>query len=193
MIRTIFSVLILSLATSAFAGVSNPQAEQQTPEEWQASRDRYSKVPGFERKDKMQNKFDALQGQYSSFSPPAAHMKKHPYVRPDYKGATVASAVDGSFRDIQKYKAGMEAFTREVEALSREANRSGDGDAPNRFLVNKVGKSYPRSENPSTITSCLRRRRCFKPQQKAIKILRSLLPSQAIPPLPLLIRRNWPH
>lgn len=72
--------------------------------------------------------------EYHGLVPSDRLLRLHPMPKIEFKGMTMTGSIASSYREIESLRAGIESFEAEVEELSSAAE-SGDGDAPNRFLV----------------------------------------------------------
>lgn len=106
---------------------------------WEAERAAYTNVPGMERPKAFQDKVNYYNEKFHDLVSSKKGLKYHPIPKKSYKGATVASAITGSYGDINKFKAGIEAFAAEVKAMAK-GSKNPKADAPNRFLVGQGWK-----------------------------------------------------
>lgn len=106
---------------------------------WKAERAKYSDVPGFERPKAFQDKVLAHNERYHALISSEGNLRYHPIPAKQYKGVTVAAAVNASYREINSFKAGIEAFAAEVKAMAA-GSRDPKADAPNLFLVGQGWK-----------------------------------------------------
>ena len=105
---------------------------------WKAEMGKYN-IPGMDRRKDFQDKVLAHNEKWHNFITSEEGLKYYPVPRKSYKGATLASAITGSYGDINKFKAGIEAFASEVKAMAK-ASGNPKADAPNRFLVGQGWK-----------------------------------------------------
>ncbi len=105
---------------------------------WKAELSKYN-VPGMERPKAIQDLVLTQNEKWHLFITAEEGLKYYPTPKKSYKGASLASAIRGSYADINKFKAGIETFAGEVKSMAK-ASGNPKADAPNRFLVGQGWK-----------------------------------------------------